>query len=75
MYDTDNRQHDVLAAVANGTSVILLNHSNSERVYLQTSLQDALTMAIKGERQEAGLEEVKWRVSTCVEDKDPLVSV
>ncbi|EOR01735.1 hypothetical protein E3P77_00492 [Wallemia ichthyophaga] len=67
--------HDVLAAVANGTSVILLNHSNSERVYLQTSLRDALTEAIQIEREEAKLEPVKWKVTTCVEDKDPLVSV
>ncbi|TIA89582.1 hypothetical protein E3P99_02016 [Wallemia hederae] len=67
--------HDVLAAVANGTSVILVNHSNSERVYLQTALKDALTSAIKAERAESNAEDVKWRVSTCVEDRDPLVSV
>ena len=64
-----------MAAVANGTSVILVNHSNSERVYLQTALKDALTSAIKAERAESNVEDVKWRVSTCVEDRDPLVSV
>ncbi|TIB90951.1 NGG1p interacting factor 3 family [Wallemia mellicola] len=67
--------HDVLAAVAQGISVILLNHSNSERMYLQTSLKDALMNVMNLEREEAGIPAADYSVSACVADKDPLVSV
>ena len=39
--------HDILAAVARGTSVILCNHSNTERGYLQV-LRGKLTKLLNG---------------------------
>ncbi|KAG9124087.1 NGG1 interacting factor [Ceratobasidium sp. 392] len=60
--------HEVLAAVAQGTSVILCGHSNTERPYLsvlQQKLQEALD-------QDAELKGEKFEVVISSADKDPL---
>ncbi|CDS13440.1 hypothetical protein LRAMOSA05616 [Lichtheimia ramosa] len=56
--------HDVLAAVAQGTSVILCEHSNTERGYLSAVLKDKLQSML----QQDGIQVVVSQV-----DKDPLV--
>ena len=55
------RHHDVLEAVAGGTSVILTNHTHTERGYLEV-LARRLTAAFGGK--------VEVDVSRC--DRDPL---
>ncbi len=55
------RHHDVLAWVARGTSVILTDHTNTERGYL----------GILGQRISAALPGV--RTVLCRQDRDPLV--
>jgi dinuclear metal center YbgI/SA1388 family protein len=55
------RHHDVLAAVARGTSVILAEHSNTERGYLPI-LRDRLEKALRG----------KVEVRIAASDREPL---
>ncbi|KAI8576311.1 hypothetical protein K450DRAFT_257643 [Umbelopsis ramanniana AG] len=61
--------HDVLAALARDTSVILCEHSNTERGYLDAVLKPALAKELSNEKTEAG-ENIEIIVSTV--DKDPL---
>lgn len=58
------RHHDVLAAVARGTSVILAEHSNTERGYLPV-LRDRLARALRG----------KADVRVATSDREPLETV
>ena len=58
--------HEVLAVVARGGSVILCNHTNTERGYLG----DVLKGWLEGELREEGGGE--WEVIVSKEDKDPL---
>jgi len=58
------RHHDVLAAVEKGTSVILTEHSNSERGYL---------LNLKGKLQQLFEEKIDIEISK--KDADPLVIV
>ncbi|KAG9073497.1 hypothetical protein FS749_015099 [Ceratobasidium sp. UAMH 11750] len=60
--------HEVLAAVAQGTSVILCGHSNTERPYLPT-LQRKLQEALD---QDTELQGEKYEVVVSSADKDPL---
>ncbi|KAG9073521.1 hypothetical protein FS749_015050 [Ceratobasidium sp. UAMH 11750] len=60
--------HEVLAAVAQGTSVILCGHSNTERPYLST-LQRKLQEALD---QDTELQGEKYEVVVSSADKDPL---
>ncbi|KAI7861599.1 GTP cyclohydrolase 1 type 2/Nif3 [Spinellus fusiger] len=64
--------HDVLAALAQGTSVILCEHTNTERGYLSAVLKPALEKLLVDERSEKG-EKIEVVVSTL--DCDPLVIV
>jgi len=57
--------HDVLAAVARGTNVVLCGHSNTERGYLPL-LQQKLTAGLA----EEGVQDVEVVVSS--KDRDPL---
>jgi putative NIF3 family GTP cyclohydrolase 1 type 2 len=79
-------QHEVLAAVAKGQTVILTNHSNSERPYLSKVLQKWLQEELNNDHQE--LErydhtrdtditsiDAKWEVLVSKEDRDPLRTV
>lgn len=61
--------HEVLATVAKGSSVILCNHTNTERGYLSDVLQDWLKEEMDKE------EEGEWEVLVSKEDKDPLRTV
>ncbi|KAG8683645.1 NGG1 interacting factor [Ceratobasidium sp. 423] len=63
--------HEVLAAVAQGTSVILCGHSNTERPYLPT-LQKKLQQALDTDEELAG---EKYAVVISKSDEDPLVIV
>ena len=63
--------HEVLAAVAQGTGVILCGHSNTERPYLpilQKQLQDALN-------DDPELQNEVYEVVVSESDADPLVIV
>lgn len=53
--------HDVLDAVANGISVILCEHSNTERGFL-SELRDALAVHLQN----------KINIIVSVKDRDPL---
>lgn len=64
--------HDVLAALAKNTSVILCEHTNTERGYLSAVLQPALTKALENDTSEEG-EPIQVLVSKF--DKDPLVII
>ncbi|OBZ81816.1 Protein NIF3 [Choanephora cucurbitarum] len=64
--------HDVLAALANNTNVILCEHSNTERGYLSAVLKPALEKQLANEKSEEG-EAIEVLVSKV--DKDPLVIV
>ncbi|KAH8554531.1 GTP cyclohydrolase 1 type 2/Nif3 [Umbelopsis sp. PMI_123] len=61
--------HDVLAALAQDTSVILCEHSNTERGYLDAVLKPALAKELFNESSEAG-EKIEIVVSAV--DRDPL---
>lgn len=63
-----DRQHEVLAAVAKGTSVILCCHTNTERPYLSAVLQPWL-------QDEMRSEESDWEVIVSKEDADPIITV
>lgn len=56
-------QHEVLAAVAAGRTVILTNHTNTERGYLKDVLKPWLEDLSKGSLE----------VSVSESDRDPLV--
>ncbi|KAH7338634.1 GTP cyclohydrolase 1 type 2/Nif3 [Rhizoctonia solani] len=60
--------HEVLAAVAQGTSVILCGHSNTERPYLPT-LQKKLQQALDDDDELAG---ESYNVIISKSDADPL---
>lgn len=64
--------HDVLAAIAKNTNVILCEHSNTERGYLSAVLKPALEKELANEKSEEG-ENIEVIVSKV--DKDPLVIV
>lgn len=55
--------HDVMAANAAGTSVLLLEHSNSERGFLP-KLADTLLARLPD-----------WRVAVSVQDADPILAI
>ena len=57
--------HEVLAFVAQGRSVILTNHTNTERGFLKDVLQGWL-------KEELDQEEEGWEVVVSSKDKDPL---
>ncbi|CAM0135735.1 hypothetical protein VKS41_001837 [Umbelopsis sp. WA50703] len=61
--------HDVLAALAQETSVILCEHSNTERGYLSAVLRPSLAKELKDDKSESG-EAIEIVVSSV--DKDPL---
>ncbi|KAI9478020.1 MAG: GTP cyclohydrolase 1 type 2/Nif3 [Benjaminiella poitrasii] len=61
--------HDVLAALAQDTSVILCDHSNTERGYLSAVLKPRLEKQLENEKTEEG-ESIEILVSKV--DKDPL---
>lgn len=60
--------HEVLAAVASGTSVILCEHTNTERGFLTARLEELV-------RSELKTEVADLRVFTSMVDKDPLTVV
>ncbi|KAI8137750.1 GTP cyclohydrolase 1 type 2/Nif3 [Fennellomyces sp. T-0311] len=62
--------HDVLAALAQGTSVVLCEHSNTERGYLSAVLRPKLQDMLVNERSGEG-DAIEVVVSQV--DKDPLV--
>ncbi|KAI9320515.1 GTP cyclohydrolase 1 type 2/Nif3 [Dichotomocladium elegans] len=64
--------HDVLAALAQGTNVILCEHTNTERGYLTAVLQPKLQALLNNEKTEHG-DAIQVIVSKV--DKDPLVIV
>jgi putative NIF3 family GTP cyclohydrolase 1 type 2 len=67
-------QHEVLAVVARGQSVILTNHSNSERPYLSKVLQKWLQEELNNDSQDQEASE-NWEVLVSQEDRDPLRTV
>jgi putative NIF3 family GTP cyclohydrolase 1 type 2 len=79
-------KHEVLAAVAQGQTVILTNHSNSERPYLSKVLQSWLQDELNKDNQElerfdhtrdTDITSVdgKWEVLVSKIDRDPLRTV
>lgn len=60
--------HEVLAMVAAGRSVILTNHTNTERGFLRDVLKEWLG-------DELNKEEQGWEVLVSQEDRDPLCVV
>ena len=54
--------HDVLAATAQGTAVVLCDHSNTERGYLQTVYKKLVEEALGGQVE----------VVVSLTDRDPL---
>ena len=60
--------HEILAATASGTSVILCEHNNSERGYLHEFKQQILDQLTKINKDEAGSVEIV----VSAEDKDPV---
>ena len=76
----------MLAAVAKGQTVILTNHSNTERPYLSKVLQNWLQDELNKEHQsldrydhtrdtEITSIDGKWEVLVRKEDRDPLRTV
>lgn len=81
-----NKQHEVLAAVAKGQTVILTNHSNTERPYLSKVLQNWLQEELNKDHQsldrydhtrdtEITSVDATWEVLVSKEDRDPLRTV
>ncbi|KAK4687436.1 hypothetical protein P7C73_g2674, partial [Tremellales sp. Uapishka_1] len=64
------QQHEVLAAIAGGQSVILCNHSNTERPYLSTVLQNWLETELNSSEVDKD-----WEVLVSKADADPLRTV
>jgi putative NIF3 family GTP cyclohydrolase 1 type 2 len=67
-----DRQHEVLAAKAAGTAVILANHTNTERPYLTKVLQGWLQKELNDAEEGA---EGNWEVVVSQTDADPLRTV
>ncbi|WVR03948.1 YbgI/family dinuclear metal center protein [Kwoniella sp. DSM 27419] len=63
--------HEVLATVANGQSVILANHTNTERPYLSQVLQPWLEKELNEDEGADG----QWSVVVSEADADPLRTV
>lgn len=61
--------HEVLAKVASGQSVILANHTNTERGYLSAVLQPWLEKELNTD------DESGWEVLVSKKDADPLRTV
>ena len=71
-----NAQHEVLAAVANDQSIILTNHSNSERPYLSKVLQPWLEKELNtSDESDDNEKEQGWEVLVSKTDADPLRTV
>jgi len=69
-------QHEVLAAVANGQSIILTNHSNSERPYLSKVLQPWLEKELNtADESDNADKQQGWEVLVSKTDADPLRTV
>jgi len=68
-------QHEVLAARAQGTAVILTNHSNSERPYLSKVLQSWLQKELNEPDEGGEKQEGEWEVFVSKSDADPLRTV
>ncbi|WWD16668.1 YbgI/family dinuclear metal center protein [Kwoniella shandongensis] len=65
--------HEVLSAVANGQSVILANHTNTERPYLSQVLQPWLEKELNAETDlHDDAPNGKWEVLVSRADADPL---
>ncbi|OWZ26117.1 YbgI/family dinuclear metal center protein [Cryptococcus neoformans] len=68
--------HEILAYVASGTTVILTNHTNTERPYLshvlRPWLQEELNKETKDQGDEYGANGGKWEVLVSKADADPL---
>jgi putative NIF3 family GTP cyclohydrolase 1 type 2 len=64
------KQHEVLAARAAGSAVILTNHTNTERPYLSKVLQSWLQSELNHEDEDGP--HSKWEVLVSREDADPL---
>jgi putative NIF3 family GTP cyclohydrolase 1 type 2 len=64
-------QHEVLAAVAQGQSVILCNHTNTERGYLKAVLQPWLEAELNSDQNEDKTSS-GWQVVVSTVDADPL---
>lgn len=71
-------QHEVLAAIARGTHVILTNHSNTERFYLASTLKARLQELLDEDAKEQTANEDQsessgaWEVIVSQADRDPL---
>ena len=61
-------QHEILSAVAHGQSVILCNHSNTERPYLSAVLREWLQSELREDQAGGG----EWEVLVSKDDRDPL---
>lgn len=64
--------HEVLAAVAGGSSVVLCNHTNTERGYLRDVLRSWLEEELNKEKEDKDEEGGQWEVVISKEDRDPL---
>ncbi|WRT65566.1 YbgI/family dinuclear metal center protein [Kwoniella shivajii] len=64
--------HEVLAAIHSGTSVILTNHTNTERPYLSSVLRPWLEKELNDEYSHDGDNLNNWEVLVSKADKDPL---
>ena len=62
-------QHEVLAIVAAGQSLILCNHTNTERPYLAQVLRSRLESELNAESDPG------WEVLVSKVDADPLRTV
>lgn len=63
-------QHETLALTQQGKSVIVCNHTNTERPYLRHVLRDWLKKEMSEEVKEDG--EGEWEVVVSEMDRDPL---
>ncbi len=64
--------HDVLDSVSKGTSVILTEHTNSERGYLSEVLQPRLQSLLRLDQGLDAENDVQIEVTVSTIDKDPL---
>jgi len=64
--------HELLAANAAGTSVILVEHSNSERGYLQQVLQPRLQSLLRVDQGLGTQSDVDVQVAVSNLDRDPI---
>jgi len=68
------QHHDVLAAVAQGKTVLLCGHTNTERGYLPT-LREKLLQELVKEDSDEGEGEGEWEVEISPADGHPLTLV